>query len=160
MASALLAGVGHMHSRGYMHRDLKPENVLSDESGTTLKIADLGLAREIRSRPPYTDYVATRWYRAPELVLGSSVYSSPVDVWAVGTIVYELLTLQPMLPGTSDLDMLSRMCAVLGRFDESSWKEGAPLEPQAAAAVGRVVHTGYAATPGAIWPWRGGGGCQ
>ena len=127
MASALLAGVGHMHSRGYMHRDLKPENVLSDESGTTLKIADLGLAREIRSRPPYTDYVATRWYRAPELVLGSSVYSSPVDVWAVGTIVYELLTLQPMLPGTSDLDMLSRMCAVLGRFDESSWKEGVHL---------------------------------
>jgi serine/threonine protein kinase len=57
-----------MHKHGFFHRDLKPENVLVNNQGI-LKIIDFGLAREIRSRPPYTDYVATRWYRAPEILL-------------------------------------------------------------------------------------------
>lgn len=56
-----------MHKNGYFHRDLKPENLLIH--GDTVKICDFGLAREVRSRPPYTDYVATRWYRAPEILL-------------------------------------------------------------------------------------------
>ena len=63
-----------------------------------VKIADFGLAREIRSRPPYTDYVSTRWYRAPEVLLRSTTYSAPIDIWAVGkglkqssTIVYQRL---------------------------------------------------------------------
>jgi serine/threonine protein kinase len=67
MARDVFSGLAHMHARGFLHRDLKPENVLCDAQGSTLKLGDLGLAREIRSRPPYTDYVATRWYRAPEL---------------------------------------------------------------------------------------------
>jgi serine/threonine protein kinase/Ca2+-binding EF-hand superfamily protein len=127
MSAGLFSGISHMHTHGFMHRDLKPENVLCDQRGSVLKIADFGLAREIRSRPPYTEYVATRWYRAPELVLGSCVYSSPVDVWAAGCIVYELLTLRPLFPGASDLDMAARMCSVLGTFTEGTWKEGARL---------------------------------
>lgn len=60
--------MAYMHKHGFFHRDLKPENVLVNIQGV-LKIIDFGLAREIRSRPPYTDYVATRWYRAPEILL-------------------------------------------------------------------------------------------
>ena len=73
-----------MHKHGYFHRDMKPENLLVN-GPDHVKIADFGLAREIRSRPPYTDYVSTRWYRAPEVLLRSTTYSAPIDIWAVGT---------------------------------------------------------------------------
>jgi serine/threonine protein kinase len=72
----LLGGMTHMHRQGFFHRDIKPENLLCKPDGSRLQIADLGLAREIRSRPPYTDYTSTRWYRAPEVVLRSTVYRS------------------------------------------------------------------------------------
>lgn len=91
-----------MHRHGYFHRDLKPENLL--ESNGTIKIADFGLAREIRSKPPYTDYVSTRWYRAPEVILRSSNYNSPIDIFAVGAIIAELYRLWPLFPGNSEKD--------------------------------------------------------
>jgi protein kinase len=75
----------------------------------SLRIADFGLAREIRSLPPYTEYVSTRWYRAPELLLRSTSYSSPVDMWAIGCIIYEMMTLSPLFPGTSDIDQLFKV---------------------------------------------------
>merc|ERR550537_1682277 len=78
----------HVHKNGYFHRDMKPENLLY--SGDTIKLADFGLAREIRARPPFTDYVSTRWYRAPEVLLRSQSYNSPLDVWACGCIMAEL----------------------------------------------------------------------
>ena len=64
----VLQGLAFMHKHGYFHRDMKPENLLC-MGPDLVKIADFGLAREIRSRPPYTDYVSTRWYRAPEVLL-------------------------------------------------------------------------------------------
>ena len=69
-----------------------------------VKLADFGLAREIRSRPPYTDYVSTRWYRAPELLLRSTNYNSPVDIFACGTIMAELYLMRPLWPGSSEMD--------------------------------------------------------
>jgi protein kinase len=69
-----MQAVHHVHKHGYFHRDMKPENLLV--SGDTVKLADFGLAREIRARPPFTDYVSTRWYRAPEVLLRSSISSS------------------------------------------------------------------------------------
>lgn len=68
-----------------------------------------GLAREIRSKPPYTEYVSTRWYRAPEVLLRSPYYSSPIDMFALGGIAAELFTLRPLFPGSSEQDELYRV---------------------------------------------------
>lgn len=95
-----------MHKHGYFHRDLKPENIMfsgnSSSSEGMIKLIDFGLAREIRSRPPYTEYVATRWYRAPELLLQSSNYNSPVDIFALGCIMAELYMFRPLFNGASE----------------------------------------------------------
>ncbi|KAI9199339.1 kinase-like domain-containing protein [Polychytrium aggregatum] len=108
----VLLGLAHMHKHGFFHRDMKPENLLL--SGDVIKIADFGLAREIRSRPPYTEYVSTRWYRAPEVLLRSTVYSSPIDVWAIGTILAEMFTLRPLFPGSSEVDEIYKIVSILG----------------------------------------------
>jgi serine/threonine protein kinase len=132
----MVAGLEHIHSSGYFHRDMKPENVLVTTTGlhdyasvsptappnappekdvvAIIKLADFGLAREIRSLPPYTEYVATRWYRAPEVLLMSNNYSSPVDMWALGTIMAELINLRPLFPGMDTMDQLARICDILG----------------------------------------------
>lgn len=107
-----------MHKHGYFHRDMKPENLLM--TGHTVKIADFGLARELRSRPPYTEYVSTRWYRAPEVLLRSTCYSSPIDMWAIGCIMAELFTSKPLFPGSSELDQLFKIVAVQGTPGSSS----------------------------------------
>ena len=83
-----LSGLAYMHKYGFFHRDLKPENLLL--VGDNVKIADFGLAREIRSIPPYTEYVSTRYYRAPECILKSTNYNSPIDIWAVGCVMAEM----------------------------------------------------------------------
>ena len=119
----LFQGVAYMHKHGFFHRDLKPENLLIH--GDAVKIADFGLARETRSRPPYTDYVSTRWYRAPEILLRSTVYSSPIDMWAAGAILAELYNLVPLFPGKSEAETLTLVYCVLGPLDK--WKEGMKL---------------------------------
>ncbi|CAG9087297.1 unnamed protein product [Plutella xylostella] len=144
----VLQGLAHMHRHGFFHRDLKPENLLC--AGPELvKIADLGLAREVRSRPPYTDYVSTRWYRAPEVLLHDTRYGAPIDLWALGCIVAELYTCRPLFPGNSELDQLYKICAVMGTPHRDSWPEGYALAdalrfrfPQCAGVpLARVVPT-------------------
>lgn len=116
----ILSALHHLHSvEGMFHRDMKPENLLittDNYNVTTVKLADFGLAADIKklTRAPYTDYVSTRWYRAPEVLLKSSNYSAPIDLWAVGTIFAELITLEPLFPGLSEIDQLFRICQVLG----------------------------------------------
>ncbi|GLD50802.1 serine/threonine-protein kinase MAK-like isoform X2 [Lates japonicus] len=119
----VLSGLTFVHKHGYFHRDMKPENLLC-MGPELVKIADFGLAREIRSQPPYTDYVSTRWYRAPEVLLKSSSYSSPIDIWAVGCIMAELYTLRPLFPGNSEVDEIFKICQVLGTLKKSDWPEG------------------------------------
>ncbi|XP_072947138.1 serine/threonine-protein kinase ICK isoform X2 [Epargyreus clarus] len=122
----VLQGLAHMHRHGFFHRDLKPENLLC--AGPELvKIADLGLAREVRSRPPYTDYVSTRWYRAPEVLLHDTRYGAPIDLWALGCIMAELYTCRPLFPGNSEIDQLYKITAVLGTPDRDEWPEGYAL---------------------------------
>lgn len=123
-----MQAVAHVHKHGYFHRDMKPENLLV--SGDTLKLADFGLAREIRARPPFTDYVSTRWYRAPEVLLRSATYNSPVDLWACGGIMAELYTLRPLFPGSSESDQLYKVCSVLGTPTQAQWPEGFKLAAQ------------------------------
>ncbi len=120
-----LQGLAHMHRKGYFHRDIKPENILL--KGTTVKLADFGLAREIRARPPFTDYVSTRWYRAPEVLLRSTAYNSPVDVFAMGCVMAELFTGQPLFPGSSEADQIYKLAATLGTPSAADWPEGVQL---------------------------------
>nr|XP_002124422.3 serine/threonine-protein kinase ICK [Ciona intestinalis] len=129
MVYQVLQGLAFMHKHGYFHRDMKPENLLC-MGPELVKIADFGLAREIRSKPPYTDYVSTRWYRAPEVLLRSSNYSSPIDIWAIGCIMAELYMLRPLFPGTSEMDEMFKLCQVLGTPSKAEWPEGHQLANQ------------------------------
>ncbi|CAH9074273.1 unnamed protein product [Cuscuta epithymum] len=121
LLSQLVQGLAHIHRNRYFHRDLKPENLLV--MNDTMKIADFGLAREVSSVPPFTDYVSTRWYRAPEVLLQSCSYTPAIDMWAVGAILAELFTLCPIFPGESEIDQLHKICCVLGTPDWTAFPE-------------------------------------
>ena len=118
-----LLGLTHMHKYGFFHRDMKPENLLITDK--IVKIADFGLAREIRSLPPYTEYVSTRYYRAPECILKSSNYNSPVDIWAVGCIMAEMyMHPKPLFYGQNEKEVLNKICSILGTPNHEIWLEG------------------------------------
>ncbi|EFJ19614.1 hypothetical protein SELMODRAFT_110637 [Selaginella moellendorffii] len=103
----LCKGVAHCHSHGVMHRDLKPQNLLVDKEKGILKIADLGLGRAFTvPLKSYTHEIVTLWYRAPEVLLGATHYSIPVDIWSVGCIFAELSRKVPLFPGDSELQQL------------------------------------------------------
>jgi len=124
------SGLSFMHKSGFFHRDCKPENILCTEKGNgqiLCKLADFGLAREIWSKPPYTDYVSTRWYRAPEVLLRDPQYNSPIDIWAMGAIMAEMYTLRPLFPGSNEPDQLFKICSVLGSPTNRSWPRGIKL---------------------------------
>ncbi|ELR10916.1 extracellular response kinase, putative [Acanthamoeba castellanii str. Neff] len=117
----LLKALKYMHSGDVLHRDMKPSNLLLN-SECLMKVADFGLARSIAAlenedveNPVLTDYVATRWYRAPEILLGSQRYTKGVDMWSIGCILGELLGGKPMFPGTSTMNQLDRIIEVTGR---------------------------------------------
>ena len=124
-------GLSYIHSQNIMHRDLKPENILisindNDVSNNLIKIADFGTAKEI---PPYkneflTDYICTRWYRAPACVLKSKNYDEKVDIWALGCIMAELYNLRPLFPGQSEFDQMDKIVKILGTPKREDWPEG------------------------------------
>ena len=112
----LLCALKFMHSAGLIHRDLKPSNLLIN-SDASIKVADFGLSRAINDMGPddqLTDYIATRWYRAPELLFGSSHYGPAIDMWACGCILYELVSGRPLFPGASTMDQLERVVSFTG----------------------------------------------
>mmetsp|Transcript_7943 Transcript_7943/g.12737 ORF Transcript_7943/g.12737 Transcript_7943/m.12737 type:complete len:355 (+) Transcript_7943:120-1184(+) len=115
----LLKALKYMHSADLIHRDIKPSNLLLN-SECLVKVADFGLARSISSLnsetgPVLTDYVATRWYRAPEILLGSTRYTKGVDLWSTGCILGEMLGLKPMFQGSSTMNQLDKIMEVTGR---------------------------------------------
>lgn len=157
----IMQGLEHIHAHHFFHRDIKPENILVTTSGHqdsvnsfrrysalmtppstpptyTVKIADFGLARETHSKLPYTTYVSTRWYRAPEVLLRAGEYSAPVDIWAIGAMAVEVATLKPLFPGGNEVDQVWRVCEIMGspgnwynkagsRVGGGDWKEGTRL---------------------------------
>ncbi|XP_060067866.1 mitogen-activated protein kinase 1-like [Ylistrum balloti] len=113
----ILRGLKYIHSANVLHRDLKPSNLLLNTT-CDLKVCDFGLARVADPEHDHTgfltEYVATRWYRAPEIMLNSKGYTNPVDVWSVGCILAEMLVNRPLFPGKHYLDQLNHILGVLG----------------------------------------------
>lgn len=155
----ILSGLDHIHAHHFFHRDIKPENILVSTSAPndsafsrysslvtppstppvyTVKIADFGLARETHSKQPYTTYVSTRWYRAPEVLLRAGEYSAPVDMWAMGAMAVEIATLKPLFPGGNEVDQVWRVCEIMGspgnwyskagtKIGGGEWRDGSRL---------------------------------
>lgn len=116
-----LTSVAYLHSKGIFHRDIKPENILIESSydiWTGLKLADFGSCRGIYSKPPYTEYISTRWYRAPECLLTDGYYGSEMDVWGLGCVFYEISALVPLFPGENEKDQVRRIHNILGTPDD------------------------------------------
>jgi cyclin-dependent kinase len=123
----LLKGVAYCHYHRVLHRDLKPQNLLINREGE-LKLADFGLARAfgipVRS---YTHEVVTLWYRAPDVLMGSRRYSTPVDIWSIGCIFAEMANGRPLFAGVSDMDQLQRIFQTLGSPTEAAFPGYADL---------------------------------
>lgn len=123
----ILRGMKYVHSASVIHRDLKPGNLLVN-ADCELKICDFGLSRGFESRPEetathLTEYVATRWYRAPEIMLAFRRYSTAIDVWSIGCILAELLLGKPLFKGKDYVDQLNKVLDVLGTPDEKVIKK-------------------------------------
>ncbi|OQR81894.1 mitogen-activated protein kinase [Thraustotheca clavata] len=109
----MLAALKYIHSANVIHRDLKPSNILVN-ANCQLKICDFGLARGVQEDLELTEYVVTRWYRAPEIMLGCIKYTQDVDVWSLGCIFAEMLSRKPLFPGQDYIDQLHLIMNALG----------------------------------------------
>jgi len=110
----LASALEHCHRQNVIHRDIKPENLLVNQSDYGLRLCDFGCARRLDNKSPLTDYVATRWYRPPELLLCSNSYNTSVDLWGLGCIMGELTDGKPLFPGESDADQLCVIQRMIG----------------------------------------------
>ncbi|XP_076940491.1 cyclin-dependent kinase G-2-like isoform X1 [Bidens hawaiensis] len=117
----LFEGTKYLHDNWVLHRDLKTSNLLLNNQGE-LKICDFGLSRQYGSPlKPYTHLVVTLWYRAPELLLGTKLYSTAIDMWSLGCIMAELLSKQPLFNGKTEFDQLDKIFKTLGTPNETIW---------------------------------------
>ncbi|KAL3474955.1 kinase-like domain-containing protein [Aspergillus californicus] len=181
----ILSGLDHIHAHHFFHRDIKPENILVSTSAPndsafsrysnlvtppstpptyTVKIADFGLARETHSRLPYTTYVSTRWYRAPEVLLRAGEYSAPVDMWAIGAMAVEIATLKPLFPGGNEVDQVWRVCEIMGspgnwysksgaKLGGGEWRDGSRLAQKLGFTFPKMApHAMESILPAPQWP--------
>jgi serine/threonine protein kinase len=118
----ILRGLKYLHSAGILHRDLKPRNLLVN-SNCDLKICDFGLSRAnipylLTKSAQMTDYISTRWYRAPEVILSQKQYTGAIDVWSVGCILAELITRKALLPAQNEHEQMQKINDLLGNPDQ------------------------------------------
>lgn len=121
MTYQLCEGIQFCHANRILHRDIKPQNLLID-GHLRMKIADFGLARAYSVPvPKYTHEVVTVWYRAPEILLGSTFYSVPVDIWSIGCVMGEMATGLPLFGGDSEIDTIFKVFQKLGTPTVQQW---------------------------------------
>ncbi|XP_045809245.1 probable serine/threonine-protein kinase At1g54610 [Trifolium pratense] len=120
----LLSGLQHCHDRGILHRDIKGSNLLIDKNGM-LQIADFGLANyySTNQQQPLTNRVVTLWYRAPELLLGSTDYGVGIDLWSAGCLLAEMFRGMPIMPGRTEVEQLHRIFRLCGTPSQEYWKK-------------------------------------
>ncbi|KAJ8143422.1 hypothetical protein OY671_003457 [Metschnikowia pulcherrima] len=129
MLAQLLGAIRHIHSQGFFHRDVKPENILvssakhyyyknipagKENDAYVLKLCDYGLSRHVTNKKDLTQYVSTRWYRAPEILLRRKSYSRPIDIWAFGSVAVELVNCRPLFAGLNETDQIWQILTKLG----------------------------------------------
>lgn len=125
----LLKVLLYFKQRGLLHRDLKPQNILIDVNNLKIKIIDFGLSREIKRKVRKADNndmspeIMTRWYKAPEVLLGLKAYDFSIDMWSVGCIFAEMITGTPIFQGESDLDQLHKIFKLLGMSTNTEWSK-------------------------------------
>ena len=110
----LSRALSHIHALGICHRDIKPQNLLVNPENQQLKLCDFGSAKALVKGEPNVAYICSRYYRAPELIFGSTDYTTAIDVWSQGCVGAELLLGQPLFPGDSGVDQLVEIIKVLG----------------------------------------------
>jgi serine/threonine protein kinase len=128
-AYQILSGLKEIHDRQIVHRDLKPENVLVTDEGV-VKICDFGSSKILDPSGKNTPYIVSRYYRAPELILGVSNYSEKIDIWATGCIIAELLILKPLFPGKTEGSQFLEQMAILGTPTSSEFERMASNIPK------------------------------
>lgn len=153
----LISGLAHMHEQGIVHRDIKPANCLVNND-CRLRIADLGMARAVLApddleQAEMTEYVVSRWYRAPEVLLGSRRYPPAADMWSAGCVLAELMGRTPLLPGKSEDHQLDVILCVLGSPSEDAIRSLLQLPlPDASRLKLRNLPETHALCFGEIYP--------
>ncbi|KAJ9071336.1 glycogen synthase kinase 3 [Entomophthora muscae] len=110
----LLRSLAYIHMAGICHRDIKPQNLLIDRATGVLKLCDFGSAKVLVPSEANVAYICSRYYRAPELIFGSTSYTTQIDIWSVGCVMAELMQGSPLFPGDSGIDQLVEIIKVLG----------------------------------------------
>ena len=110
----MMLSIKYIHSIGITHRDIKPQNVLVDQKTNKIKLCDFGSAKKIIKGQKSLAYICSRYYRAPELIFGSTNYDSQIDVWSMGCVIVELVLGRPLFPGSSPSDQLVEIIKILG----------------------------------------------